>query len=75
MAMEAVAEAAGIEILVEAGDEEIGTVTVELDEVPWDKALDQVLRINNLAAEEEGEGKWVVRRVGNPGLRISLPDK
>ena len=69
-ALETIAEEADIEIAVEAGGEEIGTVTVELKDVPWDKALDQLLRINNLAAEEI-DGKWVVWRVGDPGLRLS----
>ena len=31
-----------------------GTVTVELESVPWDQALDQILKINNLGYELEG---------------------
>lgn len=36
-----------------------GTVTLELSNVPWDKALDQVLRINRLEMTKEGR-VWYV---------------
>ena len=31
-----------------------GTVTVELQDVPWDQAFEQILKINNLSYEVEG---------------------
>ncbi len=44
-----------------------GTVTVELKQVPWDQALEQILKINNLAMEITG-GKVNVapRTAGRP---------
>ena len=36
------------------GDCDGGTVTVELESVPWDQALDQILKINNLGYELDG---------------------
>jgi hypothetical protein len=36
-----------------------GKVTVDLRDVPWDQALDLVLRVNNLGWEKEGDTLWV----------------
>ncbi|MFN7941710.1 MAG: type IV pilus secretin PilQ [Thermoanaerobaculia bacterium] len=38
-----------------------GTVTVELDSVPWDQALDQILKINDLGYELDGNIMRVAR--------------
>lgn len=46
------AEISGLNIVVQP--EVSGQVTVELHEVPWDQALDQILRINQLGYEVEG---------------------
>jgi hypothetical protein len=37
-----------------------GTVTVDLRDVPWDQALDLVLRTNNLGSEKDGETLRVI---------------
>jgi type IV pilus secretin PilQ/predicted competence protein len=42
----------GLSIVVQP--EVKGTVTVELDNVPWDQALEQILRVNKLGYELEG---------------------
>jgi len=42
----------GLSIVVQPEVE--GSVTVELDNVPWDQALEQILRINGLGYELEG---------------------
>ena len=39
-----------------------GTVTVELSNVPWDQALDQILRLNRLEITQEGR-VWYVHPV------------
>ncbi len=41
-----------------------GKVTVELKQVPWDQALEQILKINNLAMEITGGQMSVVPRTG-----------
>ncbi len=41
-----------------------GTVTVELKQVPWDQALEQILKINNLSMEITGAKVNVARRAG-----------
>ena len=46
------AQISGLNIVVQPGV--TGSVTVELDRVPWDQALDQVLKINNLGYQLEG---------------------
>lgn len=46
------AEISGLNIVVQP--EVSGQVTVELHQVPWDQALDQILRINQLGYEVEG---------------------
>jgi len=42
----------GLSIVVQP--EVTGSVTVELDNVPWDQALEQILRVNRLGYELEG---------------------
>jgi type IV pilus assembly protein PilQ len=42
----------GLNIVIQPGVQ--GTVTVELQDVPWDQAFEQILKINNLAYEVEG---------------------
>jgi len=46
------ARLSGLNIVIQPGVR--GTVTVELEKVPWDQALDQVLKINGLGYELEG---------------------
>src|SRR6185436_1883849 len=46
------AQISGINIVVQPGVS--GTVTAELDNVPWDQALEQILKINGLSYELEG---------------------
>jgi type IV pilus assembly protein PilQ len=42
----------GLNIVIQPGVG--GTVTVELQDVPWDQAFEQILKINNLSYEVEG---------------------
>jgi len=46
------ARLSGLNIVIQPGVR--GTVTVELEKVPWDQALDQILKINGLGYELEG---------------------
>jgi type IV pilus secretin PilQ/predicted competence protein len=46
------AKISGLNVVLQPGVG--GTVTVELESVPWDQALDQILKINNLGYELEG---------------------
>jgi len=46
------AQISGLNIIVQPGVN--GTVTAELDNVPWDQALEQVLKINGLSYELDG---------------------
>jgi len=46
------AQISGLNIIVQPGVS--GTVTAELDNVPWDQALEQVLKINGLSYELDG---------------------
>jgi type IV pilus assembly protein PilQ len=46
------AKISGLNIVIQPGVR--GTVTVELESVPWDQALDQILKINNLGYELDG---------------------
>ncbi len=46
------AQISGLNIVVQPEVE--GRVTVELHDVPWDQALEQILKINNLGYEVEG---------------------
>jgi len=39
-----------------------GSVTAELKDVPWDQALDVILKTNGLAAEVDGRIWWVAPR-------------
>ena len=46
------AQISGLNVIVQPGV--TGTVTAELENVPWDQALEQVLKINNLDYELDG---------------------
>jgi type IV pilus secretin PilQ/predicted competence protein len=46
------AEVSGLNII--AGSDVQGTITTHMVDVPWDQALDVILRINGLAQEREG---------------------
>lgn len=46
------ARISGLNVVIQPGVK--GTVTVELERVPWDQALDQILKINNLGYELDG---------------------
>jgi len=46
------AKISGLNVVLQPGVR--GTVTVELESVPWDQALDQILKINNLGYELDG---------------------
>ncbi|HVR98905.1 MAG TPA: type IV pilus secretin PilQ [Thermoanaerobaculia bacterium] len=46
------AQISGLNIVIQPGVQ--GTVTAELENVPWDQALEQVLKINGLGYELEG---------------------
>lgn len=46
------AKLGGLNMVVQPGVS--GSVTVELEQVPWDQALEQILKINNLGYELEG---------------------
>ncbi len=56
------AQISGINIVVQPGVS--GTVTAELDNVPWDQALEQILKINGLSYELEGN----VMRIAPVGI-------
>jgi type IV pilus assembly protein PilQ len=57
-----IAEVGGVNIA--AGTGVTGKVTIRLIDVPWDQALDVILRTNNLAAEREGN----IIRVAPPAV-------
>ena len=46
------AQISGLNIVVQPGV--TGTVTAELENVPWDQALEEILKINNLGYELDG---------------------
>jgi type IV pilus secretin PilQ/predicted competence protein len=46
------AQISGLNVLVQPGVQ--GSVTAELENVPWDQALEQILKINGLGYEVEG---------------------
>jgi type IV pilus assembly protein PilQ len=46
------AQISGLNVIVQPGV--TGTVTAELENVPWDQALEQILKINNLDYELDG---------------------
>jgi type IV pilus assembly protein PilQ len=56
------AQISGLNVVVQP--EVTGTVTVELTNVPWDQALDQILKINGLGYQLEGN----IMRVAPIGL-------
>lgn len=45
---------------------EPGPVTVQLEQVPWDHALEQILKVNCLAAEVERDGLVRIRKAALP---------
>jgi type IV pilus assembly protein PilQ len=47
-----IAEVSGLNII--AGEDVKGTITTRMVDVPWDQALDVILKINGLAQEREG---------------------
>jgi type IV pilus assembly protein PilQ len=62
-----IAEVSGLNII--AGGDVQGTVTTRMVDVPWDQALDVILKINGLAQEREGNiirvaplGRFVAER-------------
>ena len=62
------AELGGFNLVIQPGVQ--GKVTVELKQVPWDQALEQILKINNLAMEITG-GKVSVDRQGGGRARAT----
>lgn len=50
--LQVIAEVSGLNLVVHPGVS--GTVTVHLNNIPWDQALDIVLKMNNLSVEIEG---------------------
>ncbi len=56
------AEIGRFNLIIQPGVE--GTVTVELKQVPWDQALEQILKINGLAMEITGGKVNVAPRAG-----------
>lgn len=58
--LRSIAQVAGMNIII--GDEVTGTITVELDEVEWEKAMDLVLKTKGYTYIIENK----VIRVGNP---------
>jgi type IV pilus assembly protein PilQ len=58
------AQISGLNIVVQPGVG--GSVTAELENVPWDQAFEEVLKINNLGYEREGN---VIRIAPNSVLR------
>lgn len=55
-----IAEAGGVSIAV--ADEVKGTITLRLRQVPWDQALDTVVRLEKLHLERHGDVYLVTRR-------------
>jgi type IV pilus assembly protein PilQ len=69
-----VAEVSGLNII--AGGDVQGTVTTRMVDVPWDQALDVILKINGLAQEREGNiirvaplGRFINERQENLRVR------
>lgn len=50
--LRSIARLADLNIVIQPGV--TGPVTVELDRVPWDQALEQILKVNNLGQQLEG---------------------
>jgi len=55
-----IAEAIGLNIVW--GSEVTGKVSLKLDNVPWDQALEMILKPNDLTYQLEGNVMWVVPR-------------
>ncbi len=64
------AQISGLNIVVQPGVS--GTVTAELENVPWDQAFEEVLKINNLGYEREGN---VIRIAPNDVLRREAQER
>jgi type IV pilus assembly protein PilQ len=64
------AQISGLNIVVQPGVS--GTVTAELENVPWDQAFEEVLKINNLGYEREGN---VIRIAPNGILRQEAQER
>jgi type IV pilus assembly protein PilQ len=64
------AQISGLNIVVQPGV--TGTVTAELENVPWDQAFEEVLKINNLGYEREGN---VIRIAPNNVLKQEAQDR
>ena len=64
------AQISGLNIVVQPEVE--GRVTVELHDVPWDQALEQILKINNLGYEVEGN---IMRIAPLPLLRAEAQER
>jgi type IV pilus assembly protein PilQ len=64
------AQISGLNIIVQPGV--TGTVTAELENVPWDQAFEEVLKINNLGYEREGN---VIRIAPTGVLRTEATER
>jgi type IV pilus assembly protein PilQ len=64
------AQISGLNIVVQPGV--TGTVTAELVNVPWDQAFEEVLKINNLGYERDGN---VIRIAPNDVLKREAQDR
>ncbi len=60
--LDVIAEVSGLNLVIHPGV--TGTVTVRLDNIPWDQALDIILKMNNLAVEIEGN----ILRIAQAGV-------
>jgi TonB family protein len=52
-----------------------GKVTFSFDEVPWDQALDMILRVNGLSYEVEGDVIRLFQVTDTRGEMLASPDK
>ncbi|RMH17739.1 MAG: hypothetical protein D6696_14910 [Acidobacteria bacterium] len=66
--LQEIAQRAGKKLAIEVGLDVSAGVTVELHGVPWDQALDQLVRINDLQAVIAGRFVVVGSSDGEPGL-------
>ena len=64
------AKISGLNVVLQPGVR--GTVTVELESVPWDQALDQILKINNLGYELDGN---IMRIAPRPVLEAEAKEQ
>ena len=60
--LDVIAEVSGLNLVIHP--DVSGTVTVRLDNIPWDQALDIILKMNNLAVEIEGN----ILRIAQAGI-------